>query len=141
VRTHLEAVPEAFNQQLTLSFGERPLAPDLPRAVLPNLPAEQWLSWALESSVRYRRKAKLGKLDVFGAAFWDEREPAPPTAFEELDNQFSPYNLPYLAAAYEQPLRQRYYEPASIAQQLALGGPGTPTEKATGEIPAPLLIY
>jgi len=129
VRTHLEAAPEAFNQQLTLTFRERPLAPDLPRAVLPDLPAEQWLSWAMESSVRYRRKAKLGKLAVFGATFWDEREPVPPIAFEELDNQFSPYNLPYLAAAYEQPLRQRYYEPASIAQQLALDGDRVPRLK------------
>lgn len=125
----MEAAPEALNQQLTLPFGERPPAPDVPRAVLPDLPAEQWLSWAMESSVRYRRKAKLGKLDVFGAAFWDEREPAPPTAFEELDNQFSPYNLRYLAAAYEQPLRQRYYEPAGIAQQLALDGDRVPRLK------------
>jgi hypothetical protein len=97
--------------------------------MLPDLPAEQWLSWALESSVRYRRKAKLGKLAVFGAAFRNEQESAPPTAFEELDNQFSPYNLRYLAAAYEQPLRQRYYEPADIAQQLALDGNRVPRLK------------
>jgi hypothetical protein len=80
----------------------------------------------MESSVRYRRKAKLGKLDVFGAAFWDAQQPTPPTAFETLDDQFSPYNLHYLAAAYEQPLRQRYYEPASINQQLALDGDRVP---------------
>lgn len=123
LREELKAEPESSaGHQLDLTYEAQPLNPDQSREVIPELTADEWLRWAIASSLRYRGKAKLGQIGVFGAAFWDESSPGRETALMELDRCFTPYSRPYLEAAYEQPLRQRYYENSAESNQLLLNG-------------------
>jgi hypothetical protein len=107
-------------RQLVFAYDTRPSVPAPLREAIPELSAEQWLSWAMETSVRYRGKAKLGQVGVFGATFQDEVLLEDQTPLDALDRQFSLYNRQYLQTAYEQPLRQRYYENSADGQDFRL---------------------
>ncbi len=68
LRSQLHTSPDE-GRQLVLTYDAQPLAPAPPREIIPELSAEQWLRWAMDSSVRYRGKAKLGKVSVFRACY------------------------------------------------------------------------
>lgn len=124
LRDQLQVVPKE-GQQLLLAYGIESDAPILPREVIPELSAEQWLRWAMETSVRYRSKAKLGQPGVFGAAFSYYIPQADETSLSVLDEYFMPYNRRHLQSAYEQPIRRLYYENDSQNQPLILADSAT----------------
>ena len=127
LREELNPEPDRLaGRQLDFAYDAQLLARDQPREIIPELTADEWLQWAIATSLLYRGKAKLGQVGVFGATFWAGDTRNHETPLMELDHYFTPYSRPYLETSYEQPLRRRYYEntaPNQLPPESAAGGP------------------
>ncbi|TDN37033.1 hypothetical protein A8B98_06480 [Hymenobacter sp. UV11] len=142
VRTHLEAAPEALNQQLTLPFGERPPGSGRPprgaarpagRAVaklgdgkLGALPPQSQAGKARRIWRRLLGRARARPAHRFQGAG------QPVFSLQPALSSGGVRTAPAPAL-----LRAGQHRPATRPGW----GPGTTAEKATGEVPAPLLIY